>query len=492
MDLTTGPILMTAAGVLLLAAVLLSPVSQRLGVPIMLVFLAVGMLAGEEGPGGIPFEDYGLSFNLGTLALVLILFDGGLNTSLATLRSAARPSLVLATFGVVVTAALTATGGLLLGLDPAVAVLVGCVVSSTDAAAVFSVLRGGGVRLRGKTAALLEVESGLNDPMAMLLTVVGTEALIAQQTSPGATLGFFVAQLAFGLLGGLAVGCAGRFVLHHARLPVAGLFPAVTVALALIAFGLPSLVNGSGLLSVYVAGVLIGDGRMPYRAWALRVHDALAWLSQLSMFLMLGLLVFPSALVPIADEGLEIAAVLALVARPAAVLLSLLPFRFAMKERLFVSWVGLRGAVPIILATYPVLRGVPGGTEIFNVVFFVVLTNAIVQGGSVAWLARRWGLAGQASIPPPASIELVSRHEYGGTFHWLYVYGGTAVAGAQVRDLPLPGECLLTLILRGEEVIPPNGSTRLEAGDHVCVFSTREHKALLSLLFANPDDEADG
>ena len=491
MELTGGAILMTAAGILLLAAVLLSPLSQRLGVPIMLVFLAVGMLAGEEGPGGIPFEDYGLSFNLGTVALVLILFDGGLNTRLATLRSAARPALVLATLGVVVTAALTAAGGMLLGLEPAVAVLAGCVVSSTDAAAVFSVLRGGGIRLRGRTAALLEVESGLNDPMAMLLTVVGTEAFVAQHTGVAQTLGFFASQLVFGLLGGLAVGMLGRIVLRHARLPAAGLFPAVTVALALIAFGLPSLVNGSGLLSVYVAGVLIGDGRMPYRAWALRVHDALAWLAQLAMFLMLGLLVFPSALVPLSDEALEIAVVLALVARPAAVLLSLLPFRFAWRERLFVSWVGLRGAVPIILATYPVLRGVPHATEIFNIVFFVVLANATVQGGSVAWLARRWKLAEDATIPPPASIELVSRREFGGSFSWLYVFAGTAAEQALVRDLPLPRDCLLTLVLRGDEVIPPHGDTRLEPGDHVCVFSTREHGALLSLLFGNvPGDGA--
>lgn len=491
MDLSSGAILLTAAGILLLAAVLLSPLSQRLGVPIMLVFLVVGMLAGEEGPGGIPFEDYALSFHLGTLALVLILFDGGLNTRLSTLRSTAGPALLLATFGVVVTAALTAAGGLLLGLEPAVAVLAGCVVSSTDAAAVFSVLRGGGIRLRGRTAALLEVESGINDPMAMLLTVVGTEAFVAQQTGVATTVGFFVSQLSFGLLGGVCVGMLGRFLLRHARLPVAGLFPAVTVALALVAYGLPSLVNGSGLLSVYVAAVLIGDGRMPYRAWALRVHDALAWLAQLAMFLMLGLLVFPSALVPISDEALEIAAVLALVARPVAVLLSLLPFRFAWRERVFVSWVGLRGAVPIILATYPVLRGVPHGTEIFNVVFFFVLANAIVQGGSVAWLARRLGLAAEAAIPPPASIELVSRTEYGGTFSWLYVYPSTAVAGAKVRDLPLPRDCLLTLVLRGEDVIPPHGETRLEVGDHVCVFSTSEHRALLSLLFANaaPDED---
>lgn len=485
MELTSGAIFLTAAGVLLLVAVLLSPVSQRLGVPIMLVFLAVGMLAGEEGPGGIPFEDYELSFDLGTLALVLILFDGGLNTRVATLRSAARPALVLATVGVVLTAGVIAGGGLLLGLAPPVAVLVGCVVSSTDAAAVFSVLRGGGIRLRGRTAALLEVESGLNDPMAMLLTVLGTEAFVAHRTVGVETAGFFLAQLVFGVLGGVAVGFLGRAVLRRARLPAAGLYPAVTVALAFLAFGAPSLLNGSGLLSVYLAGVIVGDGRVPYRPWVLRVHDTLAWLAQLAMFLMLGLLVFPSALVPISDEALEIAAVLALVARPAAVLLSLLPFRFTVHERLFVSWVGLRGAVPIILATYPVLRGMPAAQEIFNVVFFVVLANGIVQGGTVGWLARRWKLVERVAIPPPASIELVARDEYAGDFHWYYVYDGTAVAGALVRELPLPGECLLPLLVRGEHVIPPHGDTRLVPGDHVCVFSTDEHRGLLRLLFAN-------
>lgn len=491
MDPTSGALFLTAAGVLLLAAVLLSPVSQRLGVPMLLVFLVVGMLAGEEGPGGIPFEDYESSFDLGTLALVLILFDGGLNTRLATLRSAARPAVVLATLGVLITAGLTAGGALLLGLSTPVAVLVGCVVSSTDAAAVFSVLRGGGVRLRGRTAAVLEVESGLNDPMAMLLTVVGAEALVSSGTTGGWTALFFLQQLLFGLLGGTVVGFVGRTVLRRATLPAAGLYPVVSVATALLAFGAASLPNGSGLLAVYLAGVIVGDGRVPYKPWILRVHDAVAWLAQLAMFLMLGLLVFPSALLPIADEGLIVAAVLALFARPVAVLVSLLPFRFSWQERLFVSWVGLRGAVPIILATYPVVRGVPLAHEIFNVVFFVVLANGIVQGGSVAWLARRLRLVAPATIPPPASIEMVSLHDYAGQFHWLYVYPDTAVAGARVRDLPLPAGCLLTLVLRGEQVIPPHGGTQLEPGDHVCIFSTEPHGALLSLLFANPEDEPD-
>jgi cell volume regulation protein A len=487
LDLTSGALLLTAAGSLLLVATLLSPLSQRLGVPMMLVFLVVGMLAGEEGPGGIPFEDYELSFDLGTLALVLILFDGGLNTKLATVRSAAWPALTLATLGVVVTAGLTAAGGILLGLPTPVAVLVGCVASSTDAAAVFSVLRGGGVRLRRRLAAILEVESGINDPMAMLLTIVGAEALASQAGLGAHTVAFFAEQLLFGALTGLGVGFVGRFVLRHAPLPAAGLYPAVTVALAFLAFGLASLIDGSGLLSVYVAAVLVGDSHLPYRPWVLRVHDTLAWFAQLAMFLMLGLLVFPSALVPIADEGLIMAVVLALVARPAAVMLSLWPFRLEAKERAFVAWVGLRGAVPIILATYPVVRGVPLAGEIFNVVFFVVLANGLVQGGSVAWLARRWRLVESATVPPPASIDLLARDDYAGAFRWLYVHAPAAVAGAHLRDLPLPHGCLITLIVRGDQVIPPHGGTRLEPGDHVCLFSTDAHRALLGLLFANPD-----
>ncbi|MEW6271004.1 MAG: potassium/proton antiporter [Thermodesulfobacteriota bacterium] len=482
--------LLAAAGVLLLAAVLLSPVSQRLGVPMLLVFLIVGMFAGDEGFGGIEFEDYGLSFRLGTLALVLILFDGGLNTKLATLRSAAWPAVVLATVGVVLTAAITAGVGLLLGLPPQVAVLAGCVVSSTDAAAVFSVLRGGGIRLRGRTAPILEVESGLNDPMAMMLTVVGTEYFAATIEGAGDTGLFLLMQLAVGAVGGIAIGALGRRVLRWAHLPAAGLYPVLSVALALLAFGVPSLLGGSGLLAVYLAGVLLGEGELPYRAGVLRVHDALAWLAQLAMFLILGLLIFPSRLWSVADEGLLLAAVLTLLARPIAVLTSLAPARIASRERAFIAWVGLRGAVPIILATYPVLHGVPRASEIFDVVFFIVLANSLIPGATVGWLARRWSLAEPAPAAPPATIEMVSLHDYPGDFRWYVVSAPAAVAGATVRDLPLPRDCVLTVVLRDAHVIPPRGETVLEPGDHVCVFSTREHGKLLGLLFGQPDEEA--
>lgn len=482
-------IYLTAAGFLLLAAVLLSPVSRRLGVPMLLLFLGVGMLAGDEGLGGIPFDDYDTAFRLGSLALVLILFDGALNTRVSTLRRVAGPSLVLATLGVVLTAALTAAAGLLLGLAPPVAVLIGCVVSSTDAAAVFNVLRGGGIRLRGKTGPILEVESGINDPMAMMLTVVGTEYFVGTRPDVGGTVGFLALQLAVGVVGGLAIGALGGLVLRGARLPAAGLYPVLTVAIALLAFGIASLLGGSGLLAVYVAGLVLGEGRLPYRAGVLRVHDALAWLAQLAMFLMLGLLVSPSSMVELADEGILVAGALILLARPIAVLLRLVPFAMALRERLFVAWVGLRGAVPIILATYPVLNDVPSAHEIFNVVFFVVLVNGFVPGATLARLARRWALSAPSLVAPPASIEMVSLRDYQGDFHWCHVAPPSAVAGVPVRDVPLPPDCVVTLVLRGGRLIPPRGHTVLQPGDHVCVFSTHEHSGLLRLLFGEVGDE---
>jgi len=488
MEPTASAIFLAAAGVLLLAAVLLSGVSQRLGVPMLMVFLLIGMLGGEEGPGGIPFDDYASSFRLGTLALVLILFDGGLNTRVATMRAVAGPSLVLATLGVLLTASVTAGVGLLLGLAPQVAVLVGCVVSSTDAAAVFSVLRGGGVQLRARPAAILEVESGLNDPLAMMLTVVGTEYFLGRQEAPADTALFLATQILVGALGGVAVGAFGRRLLAGRRLPAAGLYPVLTVAIALLAFGLPSVFGGSGLLAVYLAGVVLGEGRIPYRPGILRVHDALAWLSQLAMFLMLGLLVFPSQLWPVADESILLAIVLAFVARPLAVLLSLIPFRLAGRERAFIAWVGLRGAVPIILATYPVLRDVPRAYEVFHAVFFIVLLNSLIPGATVAALARRWKLTEATTRPAPASIELISLRDYPGEFRWYHVSEPAAVAGALVRDLPLPGDCVLTVVLRGDTVVPPRGDTVLQPGDDVCVFSTREHSALLSLMFGAGDE----
>ena len=484
--LATAAVL-SAVGLLLLLAALASPLPGRLGVPGLLLFLLVGMAAGSEGIGGIPFGDYDLAFRLGCVTLVLILFDGGLNTPTAVLRRVAAPAGALASVGVVLTAAVTAAVGVLLGLSPATAFLVAAAVSSTDAAAVFSVLRGSGVRLDRSTAATLEVESGLNDPIAMILTVAATEWALGQAGPASHAVGHFALQLGVGAGGGIACGYAGRLLLHAVPLPAAGLYPVVTVALAFLSFGVATLAEGSGFLAVYCTGITLASGHLPYRAGVRRVHDSLAWLAQILMFVLLGLLVFPSRLLPALDTGLALAAALAFVARPLAVLAVLAWFRRAWRERLFVAWVGLRGAVPIVLAAYPVLRGVPSGDELFHLVFFVVVLNSLVPGATVGLAARGLGLARESPPVPAASVEVVSLREFPGEFTWYFVHPVSAAAGACVRDLALPEGSLVALVLRGTEVIVPRGSTPLRPGDQVCCFVTPESRTLLDLLFGTAE-----
>lgn len=486
---TATAALLAAIGILLVLAGLASPLSNRLGVPALVVFLALGMLAGSEGIGGIPFDDYALAFRLGTIALVLILFDGGLNTSPAALRRAAGPAVVLATVGVVATAALTAGAGILLGLDPMTAVLVGAVVSSTDAAATFAVLRSSGVRLRESTAATVEVESGLNDPMAILLTTLATEIALERSVGAGGVARLLIEQFGVGALIGIGGGFVGRGMLRAVRLPAAGLYPVLTLAIAFLSFGIATLLRGSGFVAVYATGLVLAAGSLPYGVGVRRVHDALAWLSQIMMFTVLGLLVFPSRLLPALGVGLGLAALLALVCRPLAVAPILALMRLPRHENAFISWVGLRGAVPIILGAYPAVAGYPRGDDIFHLVFFVVLASSFVPGATVGWAARKLGIADPGPPPPPASVELVSLRELPGDFVWYHVAPASAVAGSFVRDLPLPEGCLVTMIVREREVVVPRGSTTLQNGDQVCVFVLPEGRALLDLLFGGTAQE---
>lgn len=482
--------LLAAIGILLMLAGLASPLSSRLGVPALVLFLGIGMLAGSEGFGGIPFDDYALAFRLGTIALVLILFDGGLNTAPAALRRAALPAGLLATAGVVATAGLVALAGRALGLAPVTALLVGAVVSSTDAAATFAVLRSSGVRLRASTAATLEVESGLNDPMAILLTMIATELALGRAMGAGEVGLLFVQQFGVGGAVGVAAGLAARVLLRSVRLPAAGLYPVLTLAIAFLSFGLATLLAGSGFVAVYATGLLLSASSLPYGAGVRRVHDALAWLAQIMMFTLLGLLVFPRQLLPALGVGLGIALFLACVARPLAVAPILALLRVPGRENAFVSWVGLRGAVPIILGAYPAVAGFADGDEVFHLVFFVVLASSFVPGATVGWVARRLGIADPGPPPPPVSVELVSLRELPGDFVWYHVAPASAVAGAEMRDLPLPEGCLVTLVLRGGDVVVPRGGTALLPGDQVCVFVLPEGRPLLDLLFGGASEEA--
>jgi cell volume regulation protein A len=400
--------LILAGAALVAFSILLGQLSTRFGAPLLLVFLAIGMLAGEDGPGGILFSDYGAAFIIGSLALAVILFDGGLRTSRDTLRLALGPAVALASVGVAITAVLVGlVAALLLDFSWPAALLIGSIVASTDAAAVFALLRLKGMDVQRRTAATLEAESGLNDPVAVFLTVLFTEYLIA---ADGPGLGEVVLRLVLQMAGGAVIGVAGGHLLTRLinRLSLAaGLYPILALSLALVIFGGALAVGASGFLAIYAAGVVLGNSRHREAVSIDRFHDGMAWLAQIALFLMLGLLVTPHDLLRGWDVALALSLVLMLVARPLAVALCLLPFRFTWQEIVFIGWVGLRGAVPIYLATIPILAGAPNATIYLNLAFVAVLTSLVLQGWSVAWFARALGL----ELPPKPERPL--RQELG-------------------------------------------------------------------------------
>jgi potassium/hydrogen antiporter len=480
----------TVAGVLMIASILLGRTTNRIGVPALLGFLGLGMIAGAEGLGHIVFADFRLGFDLGTLALFLILFDGGLNTPARRVSEVLPPAVALATAGVAITAALTALGARWFGFPWMQSLLLGAILSSTDAAAVFLIIRSAGVRLKRRPAAILELESGLNDPMAFLMTAALTQSLVEHRPLTAGTAAAVAASLVLGGCLGAAIGWLGRVMLGRLRPGAGGLYPVFTLAIAFISFGVPSLIGGSGLLAAYVSGIVVGAGRLPHAGAIRRVHDSMAWLSQLSMFLLLGLLVHPSELLNAAAPGVVIALILGLVSRPVAVLACLLPFRYQMRELSYVAAVGLRGAVPIILAILPIIAGAPGAHQIFNIAFFGVIANALIPGVIVGRLARWLGVATDEPPAPPAILEISSGELLeGGEIASFHVSPSSAVAGASVRDLPLPPNCTVVLLIREHTIIAPRGDTKIAADDHVYLLCGPEDRPLVNLLFGTQESD---
>ena len=485
-------------GVLVGSCVLLSRFSERLGLPVVLLFLVLGMLGGSEGLGRIVFEDYGLAVRIGTIALVLILLDGGLNTSISAVRQVFWPATSLATLGVFLTAAAVAGFGRLLGLTWTEALLLGAVVSSTDAAAVFAVLRGGRISLKQKLSRTLELESCVNDPMAIILTVALVEIFQSTAGTGGAAGGLggvnwwkvagqVPAQLIIGTLVGVAVGTIGHWLLSRVRLTTSGLYPALTISLAFVSFGAATLAWGSGFMAVFATGMVLGNSRrLPFGNSLGRVHDAVAWLSQIGMFLMLGLLVFPSRLVPVAWTGLTLGVFLALVARPVAVWLCTRGFGFDWRETTYLSVVGLRGAVPVILATFPVLAGVEGADRVFNLVFFIVVVSSVMPGLLIRPLAG-WLRVNVPDRPTPETVlEINAAHRLDGNLVAFHIDRTLAVCGAELRQIDFPAGAAVALLVRGREVIAAKGTTRLQPGDHVYVFFREADRPLVELLFGAP------
>ncbi|MBP8288935.1 MAG: potassium/proton antiporter [Chromatiaceae bacterium] len=399
MDLTNQIILV--ASLAFLISILASLVGQRLGMPVLLVFLVIGMLLGEDGPGDIHFDNVQVTHLIGSLALAVILFDGGMATSVRSFRVGLQPALALATVGVLLTSAITGLGAAwLLGLGTLEALLLAAIVGSTDAAAVFSLLRSRGLELKERVKATLEIESGSNDPMAIFLTLILIELILDPRDNLGATVAMaFVQQMGLGVLLGLAGGYAIAWLVNHLDLPP-GLHPLAVLSMGLSLFGLVSVFEGSGFLAIYLAGLVVGNQPLKGRRYIGRFHDGMARLAQIGMFLVLGLLVTPSELLPVALDALLFAALLSFVARPLAVWLCLVPFHFPWREQLFIGWVGLRGSVPIVLALFPLLAGIEQAHVYFNIVFFVVLVSLLAQGWTIPLLARWLKL----ELPPRAQV----------------------------------------------------------------------------------------
>jgi cell volume regulation protein A len=489
MGLAAEHILVSVAFVLLVS-VLASKVSARLGVPALLLFLLIGMLTGSEGPGGVYFDDPWLAQFLGVTALAFILFSGGLETHLDELRPVLLKGLVLSTAGVLLSALLVA-GATLLVLDFSLkeALLLGAIVSSTDAAAVFAVLRSKGLGLRGTLRPLLEFESGSNDPMAVFLTLGMIHLLQEPAASVLDLVLMFGQQMTLGLIFGIGIGRGITFVLNRISLEYDGLYSVTMIALVLLTYGATTSLGGNGFLAVYLAGLVAGNRLFIHKRSLIEFHAGLAWLMQIVMFLTLGLLVFPSELMPVAPQALLISAGLILVARPLAVFVTLAWTRqMSVNEKAFISWVGLRGAAPIVLATFPLLAGVKESSDIFNLVFFIVLTSVLAQGTMLPYMARLLRVDAPLVSRPPYPIAFVPTRPIQSELLELTIQPGSKAAHRRILDLEdLPQTTLIVLIRRGAEFVVPRGSTMLEEGDNLLVLAEpADLSTLKDLVSATP------
>lgn len=484
-------LVLVAGSLLLILAVFAGKVSDRFGIPALLLFLGIGMLAGVDGVGKVAFDDAALAQFLGVIALALILFSGGLATDLAEVRPVLRAGLALSTLGVLITAGLVGVcAHYVAHFNWVTSLLLGAVVSPTDAAAVFSVLRARQVGLRGKLQSLLEFESGSNDPMAVVLTV----ALIQIATAPAAALGPLlwqcVLQMGLGLLFGYGMGRAIVWLVNQLRLWSEGLYPVLTIGLALFTYAASDLLGGNGFLAVYIAGLVAGQYEFLHKRSLLRFHDGVGWLMQIVMFLTLGLLVYPSQLVGVAGTGLVLTAFLMFVARPVAVFLVLAPARLSLREMAIIAWVGLRGAAPIVLATFPLLAGVPQANFMFHLVFFVVLVSVLLQGTTMPLVAR-W-LQVTAPIAPKHENPLEYNPVRGlkSVFKEVIIGPASPAVGRTVVDLKLPSGFLIVLIGRENTFIVPRGATVIEPWDLLLVIAEREVLEEVQASFAEPPEGA--
>jgi potassium/hydrogen antiporter len=469
---------LVAVPALLILSVVASKGAGRFGIPALSMFLLIGMVVGREGPGGVPFSNYLLAQTLGIIALIQILHSGGLSTRVDEVRAVRWSALVLSTIGVVVATLLVGAFSVkFLHLDWLHGLLLGAAVSSTDVAAVFTILRSRSVSLQGRIRPLLELESALNDPMTVFLSVGFLELIVHPQNASLARLvPMFFQQMIVGTLVGVGAGHATRWSINWIKLEFEGLYPVLSVALVILTYGMTQVVGGSGFLAVYVSGIVLGNTNYVHKRSLTVFHDGLAWLMQIVMFLTMGLLVLPSELSRVAVSGIALSAFLVFVARPASVLLCLTPFRFSLREQLMVSWAGLRGAVPIVVATYPLIAGVPAAQTIFNLVFFVVFISVLLQGTTIPRVSRWLEVASPLVKPFRYPIEYNPTADLKNELVEVPVPADSPVVGRSLVEIKLPTGALIVLIRRGDETFVPRGSTQIDAGDTLLVLA--EHEAL--------------
>lgn len=470
MNLTIENILLVGS-ILLFVSVVAGKTSYKFGVPTLLLFLAIGMLAGYDGIGGIWFDDPKMAQFIGIVSLNFILFSGGLDTNWESVRPILREGMVLSTVGVILTAlSIGAFVWFITDFTIYESMLLGSIVSSTDAAAVFSILRSKSLALKKNLRPTLELESGSNDPMAYVLTIVFLTLVVNQDQNIWSVVPMFFKQMILGGIAGFGFGKLSKFVINKIKLDFEGLYPVLVIALMFITFSATDFMGGNGFLAIYISAVYLGNQNLIHKGTILKMFDGLAWLMQIVLFLTLGLLVFPSEIVPVMGVGLLISLFLIVVARPVSVMLSLMFFKMRMRRRFYISWVGLRGAVPIVFATYPLLAGIEKADMIFNIVFFISVTSILIQGTTLSIVAKWLNVALPVEHKKLTTTDLLLMDNPKTVMEEIPIGPNSVAVNKKIVDLGFPKHAIIAMIRRGDEFITPNGSTKIEDNDILIVL----------------------
>ncbi len=471
MDLTIENIILVGS-LLLFISIIAGKTSYRFGVPTLVLFLVVGILAGSEGIGGIYFNDPKIAQFIGIVSLNFILFSGGLETSWASIKPILWQGVALSTLGVLLTA--VSIGTFIWAITDFTiyeGLLLGAIVSSTDAAAVFSILRSKSLALKTRLRPTLELESGSNDPMAYVLTIAFLGLVVNPSLPVYSVIPLFIKQMLLGGVAGILLGYVSKFLINKIKLDFEGLYPVLVISLMFFTFSATDSIGGNGFLAVYLCAVFLGNQDLIHKKAIIKMFDGLAWLMQIVLFLTLGLLVSPSHILPVLGLGIVTSLFLIIVARPLSVLISLLPFKMRFRRRAYISWVGLRGAVPIVFATYPLIAGIEKAEMIFNIVFFVSVTSIIIQGTSLSWIAKLLHVSLPEKAKPKKPLDIFLSDDAKAALEEIQIPESSAIVGKKIVELNFPKTAIIAMVKRGDTFITPSGSTLLEANDLLMVLS---------------------